>query len=302
MHRLQTTFVRVLTGEQVPDSGTVQLGDTIILGVYDQMGLKVDDREQTVLEFVLERVRSRESSPGVLAMGENLAPDEARRLLRKFEFPRQRWNDRISVLSGGECRRLQMLSVFSQRPNFLVMDEPSVDCDMDTLQALETFLREEYDGVLVIVSHDRSFADKVTDHLFVFQGEGQIVDFQGTLSEYASTLVELENNGLSGQCADDTIDLSDKKSSYKEDRALRNEQRNTVRKAKKDMDNLDKSLEKLRRDAAAIEKKIEESNGEGWSVIAELSEKLERIKQEIDNKEVKWMELAEVVETGGVEV
>src|SRR6478672_8806924 len=100
--------------------------------------------------------------------------------------------------AGGEKRRLQMLSVFSKKPNFLIMDEPSVDCDLDTLSALESFL-QEFDGVLLLVSHDRAFADKVTDHLFIFEGQGEIKDFIGTLSEYATTLIDIENDSISRQ-------------------------------------------------------------------------------------------------------
>jgi ABC transport system ATP-binding/permease protein len=118
-----------LTGEQPADSGEIEIGETIVLGVYDQMGLqlKADQHVQqtTVLAFVTEAVLQ---SFRVESLAMTDAPVEARRLLNKFEFPRSRWNERISVLSGGEKRRLQMLSVLSRRPNVLIMDEPSVDC------------------------------------------------------------------------------------------------------------------------------------------------------------------------------
>jgi ATP-binding cassette subfamily F protein uup len=285
----------------------VEAGDTIVLGVYDQLGLTIEDPEQTVLDFVLQRVRSRIPTPGSSTGSEILAPDEARRLLRKFEFPKQRWDERVSVLSGGEKRRLQMLSVLSQRPNFLVMDEPSVDCDLDTLQALETYLQEEFDGVLLIVSHDRSFADKVSDHLFVFQGAGEVVDFQGSLSEYATTLVEMENDRIPGQSSSggpsSLFDNENKKLAYKEDSSKRNEQRNTISRARKDMNNLDKSLPKLREKAANIQKEVDScSSNEGWTVLAELTEKLQMANQEIEEKELRWMELAELVEEAEVEV
>jgi ATP-binding cassette subfamily F protein uup len=200
-----------------------------------------------------------------------------------------------------------MLAVFSLRPNFLVMDEPSVDCDLDTLQALELFL-QEFDGVLVVVSHDRSFADKVADHLFVFEGDGIIKDFDGTLSEYARTLIEMENDsipggGLKSDAEDGAGGSSDlRKVSYKEDRAKRNEQRNAIRRAKKDMANLEKSIEKLKVKAVAIQKEIDNSSDEGWTVLAEFTEKLDKVNNEIDEKEMRWMELAEEVEVAEVEV
>jgi ABC transport system ATP-binding/permease protein len=119
--------LKVLTEEQPADSGSIERGETLRMGVYDQLGIKITDPDQTMLEFVLESVRDREG------VGPTEGDAEARSLLRRFEFPRQRWNERVSVLSGGEKRRLQMLSVLSQRPNCLLMDEPSVDCDLDTL-------------------------------------------------------------------------------------------------------------------------------------------------------------------------
>jgi ABC transport system ATP-binding/permease protein len=118
-----------LTGEQPADSGEIEIGETIVLGIYDQMGLQLkadqDAQQTTVLAFVTEAVLQ---SFHVESLAMTDAPVEARRLLNKFEFPRSRWNERISVLSGGEKRRLQMLSVLCRRPNVLIMDEPSVDC------------------------------------------------------------------------------------------------------------------------------------------------------------------------------
>jgi ATP-binding cassette subfamily F protein uup len=291
----KTSFVRVLTGEQPADSGEIEVGDTIVLGVYDQLGLKLEDPSQTVLDFALDCVHAR-----VDAAMEG-ASEDAQRLLKKFEFPRERWNERVGILSGGEKRRLQMLKVLSQRPNFLVMDEPSVDCDLDTLTALETYL-QEYDGVLIIVSHDRAFADKVTDHLFVFEGNGEIKDFAGSLSEYASTMVEMENESIpGGSSGKESGESTEKKTAYKEDRAQRNEQRNTLRRAKKDMENLEKSMEKLKVKATTMQKDIDGSSDKGWSVLAALTEDLGKLNEEIDEKELQWMELAELLEEAEVE-
>ena len=114
----KSTFIKVISGQQPIDSGEIELGETIVIGVYDQMGLVVE-KDQTVLEFVMDKVNAREGAT-VLE-----GPDEARNLLKQFEFQRERWNDRISMLSGGERRRLQLLAVLTKRPNFLIMDEPS---------------------------------------------------------------------------------------------------------------------------------------------------------------------------------
>jgi ATP-binding cassette subfamily F protein uup len=293
----KTTFINVLTGQQPADSGEVEVGDTIVLGLYEQLGIQLEDKTQTVLDFVVDRVQSRAD-----ADMEDSAVD-AGRLLKRFEFPRERWNERVSILSGGERRRLQMLSVFSQRPNFLIMDEPSVDCDLDTLTALEGYL-QEYDGVLIIVSHDRAFADKVTDHLFVFEGGGEIKDFTGSLSEYAATMVEMENENIvpGGSPGKEGEDSAEKKSNFKEDKAKRNEERNTLKRAKKDMENLDKAMEKLKAKARKAQEDIEDtSSDKGWSVLAALTDELGKVNEEIDEKELRWMELAEILEEAEVE-
>lgn len=218
----------MLTGQQTPDTGVVEPGETVVFGTYDQMGMVLDD-DQRVMDFVKQRVLARDGS----ALAE--APSEVMKLLKQFQFPKERWNERILRLSGGERRRLQLLSVLTQRPNFLILDEPvndifnclycmrrrfatthtelshtsipdiaspynlpktrfTTDClqtndvDLDTLAALEGYLAE-FNGVLVIVSHDRFFVDKVTQHLFVFEGDGVVKDYLGSLSDYAECLI-----------------------------------------------------------------------------------------------------------------
>ena len=292
----KTTLVNTIVGNITPDSGEVEIGDTIVLGVYDQNGIDISDPTQTVLEFVVENVNSREGAPID-------GTDEARKLLQKFDFPRPRWNERIAVLSGGEKRRLQMLSVFSKRPNVLILDEPSVDCDLDTLNALESYLTEDFDGVLLVVSHDRLFADTVTDHLFVFEGNGIIKDFQGTLSEYASALIQMESDSIPDSGSSKTSsDDSDRKAAYKEEKAQRNKDQKRIRKARKDMANIDRALEKLQETAKALQQNIDDSADEGWTVLAELTEKLNLVNEEIEEKELLWMEAAEIVEEAEVEV
>lgn len=151
----QTSFIKVLTGEILPDSGHVEAGETIKLGVYDQMGITIENPEQTVLDFVLQQVQANSQHSSA-----SDASVDARRLLNRFEFPRQRWNERISVLSGGERRRLQLLTVITKNPNFLILDECTSDLDHQTVMAIESYLLD-FKGVLLIISHDRFFADKV---------------------------------------------------------------------------------------------------------------------------------------------
>jgi ATP-binding cassette subfamily F protein uup len=246
-----------------------------------------------MLEFVVYQIQANDSK----SVGET--PNEARELLRQFEFPRSRWQERISVLSGGERRRLQILSVLSVKPNFLILDEPSVDCDLDTLSALESYL-EQFKGVLLVISHDRAFADKVTDHIFVFEGNGVIKDFQGSLSEYGSCLVELENQRIQNSASGDSNASSltnTREKKHKEDRAKRNELRNFIRQTKKDMTNIERTLEKLKPKAADVQSEIDATSSDaGWTVLAELTDKLNSINEEIDDKEIRWLELGEKLE------
>lgn len=179
-----------------------------------------------------------------------------------------------------------------------VMDEPSSDMDLNTLAALEAYLND-FKGVVVTVSHDRAFADKCSDHLFVFEGNGIVKDFLGTLSEYASCLVDLEDESIQQQSG--TGAKVERKTSYKEDKAKRNEERNAIRRAKKDMSNLETAIDKLKTKAEQMENEIENSSDEGWTVLAELTEKLNKLNDEIDEKENRWMEIAEELDTAEVE-
>ena len=175
----------------------------------------------------------------------------------------------------------------------------SVDCDLDTLSALESYL-EQFQGVLLVISHDRSFADKVTDHIFVFEGDGVIKDFQGSLSQYGSCLVELENQKIQDSLSGDPNELlstNTKEKNYKEDRAKRNEVRNFIRQTKKEMNQIERSLEKLKLKAADVESEIDGTSSDaGWTVLAELTDKLNSINDDIDEKEMRWLELGEKLE------
>ena len=169
---------------------------------------------------------------------------------------------------------------------------------MDTLSALETFL-QEFKGVLLTVSHDRSFADKVTDHLFIFEGDGIVKDFQGSLSEYASCLVELENDKIQSGGSDSTTSDEEKAmniENQKAERAKRNEVRNFVRKCKKEMSNIENAVEKLKAKADKLQEELDDSSEEGWTVLADLTDQLNKVKDEIDEKEMRWLELGEELE------
>ena len=151
-----------------------------------------------------------------------------------------------------------------------------------------------------MISHDRAFADKVTDHIFVFEGDGVIKDFKGSLSEYGSCLVELENQKIQDSMSNELTErplTNSKQRNYKEDRAKRNEVRNFIRQAKKEMTNIERSLEKLKSKAADLQSEIDATSSDaGWTVLAELTDKLNSINEEIDDKEMRWLELGEQME------
>jgi len=200
------------------------------------------------------------------------------------------------MLSGGERRRLQLLTVITKRPNFLIFDEPTNDLDTDTLSALERYL-DEFKGVLVVVSHDRYFTDKVADHLFVFEGNGSIKDYQGSLSDYAEILADQEatHNARGSGPATTTIDSATRKALQKEEKEKRTATQNLVQKYKRQLNSIEAATEKLKAKAVEVQKEIDKSDN-GWSVLAELTKKIQSITDEIEEKEMRWLEIAEALE------
>mmetsp|Transcript_2471 Transcript_2471/g.5212 ORF Transcript_2471/g.5212 Transcript_2471/m.5212 type:complete len:193 (+) Transcript_2471:163-741(+) len=167
--------------------------------------------------------------------------------------------------------------------------------DLDTLSALESYLAE-YNGVLVIVSHDRFFTDKVTDHLFIFEGRGIVKDYVGTLSDYADALTEQESAKEASSHVSSAAQAK-KQVSYKEDKERRVERRNAIKKIKREMGNLEPNIDKLKAKAAEIQTEIDNTDSsEGWTVLAELTEKMNKLAEEADEKEMRWLELAEELE------
>jgi len=285
----KSTFIKILADQQSVDSGSINTGETVVFGMYDQMGIEIYDEEQRVMDFVKERV---EASGGE-SMAE--APQEAMKLLKRFQFSRQRWNERIALLSGGERRRLQLLAVLTKNPNFLILDEPSNDLDLDSLSALESYLAE-YNGVLVVISHDRFFVDKVSDHLFVFEGNGVVKDYFGTLSDYAEALTEKES-ATDAAAAKPSSTSTKKQAAAKEDKAARVERRNAIKKINKEMSSLEKKIEKLKTQADGMQLDIDNTDpGEGWTVLAELTDKMNALTEDADEKEMRWLGLAEELE------
>ncbi|WP_299782036.1 ABC-F family ATP-binding cassette domain-containing protein [uncultured Formosa sp.] len=267
----KTTFLNILTETALPDSGTITLGETVKFGYYTQAGITVKP-EQKVIDVV------REFGDYIpLKKGRQIS---AQQLLERFLFDRKKQYDFVEKLSGGERKRLYLCTVLIQNPNFLILDEPTNDLDIVTLNVLEDFLLD-FPGCLLVVTHDRYFMDKIVDHLFVFRGEGVIEDFPGNYSDFRS----YED---SPEIA--TSEDKKEKKNWKQDSSTKlsyNEQ--------KEYNNIESKLKSLAFDKTELEAKFTNPDL-SQDKINELSAKLEKLIQEIDEKEERWFELAAKIE------
>jgi ATP-binding cassette subfamily F protein uup len=269
----KSTFVNILQGIEEADSGKINIGETVVFGYYSQEGL-VLKQDMRVIEYVKTIA---ESFP--LAKGGSLS---AAQFLELFLFTPDQQYSFISHLSGGEKRRLQLLTILFKNPNFLILDEPTNDLDLPTLNVLENFLLE-YPGCLMVISHDRYFMDRIVDHLFVFEGEGTIIYFPGN---YANYRVEKELN--EDKTSDPTIELKQKSTEpeISKKKAGFNE--------KREFDLLTKELEKLNKEKEQIALQLSAGNLE-YQQLQELSSKFKHVSDQIDKKEMRWLELSEMV-------
>lgn len=269
----KTTFLKILTTEIRPDSGKVVVGGNTVFGYYTQSGMNLKE-DKRVIDTVTEIA---EFIP--MAKGQKLT---APQLLERFLFSRKQQQVYVSQLSGGERRRLYLLTVLMRNPNFLILDEPTNDLDIMTLNVLEEFLIE-FPGCVVIVTHDRYFMDKIVDHLFVFEGEGKVRDFNGDYSEYRVLQKELNlEKRRKERAAQD-----DRKTKREADKpGLSYEQRKELNRLEKAISKLETQKEKLHAQFNDTEKLTPER-------IKELSLELESIKDQIEEKEMQWMELAD---------
>ncbi|MBQ2364749.1 MAG: ABC-F family ATP-binding cassette domain-containing protein [Alistipes sp.] len=271
----KTTFLNLLAGVIMPDSGVVEQGETLRIGYYTQRGINFKSGH-TVLECVQEIAEVAKTSDGSTV--------SATTLLNRFLFPHETFNKRIDILSGGEQRRLYLLTVLMRNPNMLILDEPTNDLDIMTLNVLEEYLKE-FKGSLIIVSHDRYFLDKTVDHLFVFEGDGRIKDFVGQYSEYREYMREKEEAERALQRAatapkvqaQRTHDTSKRKLSFKEQREL---------------ERIEQELATLTEERTALEAELS-SGTLPYDRLAEASQRIEEIIALIDEKEFRWLELNE---------
>lgn len=269
----KSTFLNIITGAIMPDSGTIELGETLRIGYYSQRGISFKPG-QTVLECVEEIAEVVKASDGHTI--------SATTFLNRFLFPHDSFNKRVDILSGGEQRRLYLLTVLMRCPNMLILDEPTNDLDIMTLNVLEEYLRE-FSGCIIIVSHDRYFLDKCVDHLFVFEGNGHIKDFVGQYSEYREYIREREAAERSEQRSNATPKA--KPQSVREKRKL-------SFKEQRELEQLEADLATLGDERTALESELS-SGTLPYDRLTEVSKRIEEIIATIDEKELRWLELNE---------
>lgn len=273
----KSTFLNILQGMEPADSGKVNIGDTVIFGYYSQQGLQVKD-DMRVIEYVKNIA---ESFP--LAGGGSLS---AAQFLNLFLFPPEQQYTYISKLSGGEKRRLHLLTILFRNPNFLILDEPTNDLDLPTLGVLENFLAE-FPGCLLIVSHDRYFMDRLVDHLFVFEGNGSIKDFPGNYTQFRLWQKAQEEEADSEQSPVTTV--AQQPSTTQPVTATK---RKLSFKEKREFDQLQNEIAALEKEKAAITEKM---NGNiPFEELQQLSERIGVIAALLDQKELRWLELSEL--------
>ncbi len=269
----KSTFVKLITQEIKPDTGKVVVGDTIHFGHYHQEGMQLNEdlRVIDVIRDIAEEIP--------LGNGTKLSPAA---FLEKFLFNRKQQQVYVSKLSGGEKRRLYLLTVLVTNPNFLILDEPTNDLDIVTLNILEEFLID-FPGCLVIISHDRYFLDKLTEHLFVLEGEGKIKDWNGNYKEYRLWKRDQTSNER----------LKDNSSSKEQKEKPRDSAPKMTYAQRKEINKLEKEINKLEQQKEEISKKFNEPDITPEK-IKSYSIQLNEISESIEEKEMRWMELAEL--------
>jgi ATP-binding cassette subfamily F protein uup len=271
----KTTFLQLLTGNTQPDSGTIDPGETLVIGYYTQLPFEFRP-EQRVIDTITEIAE-------VIPYGKNesLTPSQ---FLSKFLFPTAQQYTPVSKLSGGEKKRLQLMKVLVTNPNFLILDEPTNDLDLDTLQLLEDFL-SEFQGCLLLVSHDRYFMDNLVDQLILVEGEGEVNFFNGNYTDYRIALENKEkqpevkvvkDSSASTAVESTSTNAPAKKLSFKE---------------QKEFEDLEKEMAKLEAEKETLIEKLN-AGSENFQELANWSKAIEDIKNKLEEKELRWLELS----------
>ena len=264
----KSTFLNILTGRITDDqlSGSIERGESLKIGYYHQSGMNFNP-DDTVLDIVNDTW-----------------------LLNRFLFPHEMLNNKVEKLSGGEKRRLYLLTILMQQPNLLILDEPTNDLDIVTLNILEEYLKE-FGGSLIIVSHDRHFLDKLVDHLFIFCGNGLVKDFVGSYSEYREYIKEYEAEQKSAARAQEKAE-KEKNSKEASKAANFTQKKKLTYKEQKELEQLEKDLESLAEETAAIEESLSSGNME-FEQLQKASERIAEIIELTDEKEMRWLELSD---------
>ncbi len=270
----KTTLLNLISDDLSPDAGTIGVGETIVLGYYRQKGMQFDEN-QKVIDVVSEIAE-------VVTLGDGSTLGVSQ-FLNYFLFPPEVQHNYVYKLSGGEKRRLYLVTVLMRNPNFLILDEPTNDLDIITLNVLEDYL-QQFGGCVLIVSHDRFFMDKVVDHLFVFEGEGKIKDFPGNYSQYRAKEKLLEKNKKTEEKSEkrDTVKTAQtakpKKLSFNE---------------KRELELLEKEISELEEEKKMLENQMQNAD-QNPDKLMESSTRIGKVMELIDEKTMRWMELDEM--------
>lgn len=269
----KSTFIKMLLGLVQPDSGKFDIGETVRFGYFSQEGLKFDD-SQKVIDIITDIAEYID-----LGGGRHMT---ASQFLQYFLFTPEEQHNFVYKLSGGQRRKLYLCTVLMKNPNFLILDEPTNDLDIQTLQVLEEYL-QDFPGCVIIVSHDRYFMDKVVDHLLVFKGDGIIKDFPGNYTQYR------EWNMLKSEEENDTKKTEEKKEKkdyhHEIHRRMSYKEKTEYQKLGKDIETLEKEQKQIEEELCSGKLSVED--------LTEKSKKLPKIKEELDKKETRWLELSE---------
>ena len=273
----KSTFIKMLLGQVAPDSGKFDIGDTVRFGYFSQEGLQFDDQMKVidVVKDIAEYID--------MGGGKHFS---ASQFLQYFLFTPEQQHNYVYKLSGGERRKLYLCTVLMKNPNFLVLDEPTNDLDIVTLQILEEYL-QDFPGCVIVVSHDRYFMDKVVDHLLVFKGEGEIKDFPGNYTQYRQWS-QLQPNEPK-----ESKEVKDEKETKTTSDINNQQKRKLTYKEKREFEQLEKEIA----DLEAEQQALEEALCSGTLSVEELTEKSKRLpllKDELDEKSMRWLELSEI--------
>lgn len=282
----KSTFIKMLLGEVQPDSGKFDIGETVRFGYFSQEGLKFRE-DQKVIDVITEIADYID-----LGGGKHMT---ASQFLQFFLFTPEEQHNYVYKLSGGEKRKLYLCTVLMRNPNFLVLDEPTNDLDIQTLQVLEEYL-QDFAGCVIVVSHDRYFMDKVVDHLLVFKGEGEIQDFPGNYTQYrewsrmqAKDEAEQAKPAKSGNATaeNDGAGTAKRDANFENKRKMSYKEKREYEQLTQEIDALTEEQKKLEKELCSGNLSVEE--------LTEKSKRLPEIKDELDEKEMRWLELAEML-------